>query len=338
MIKPRELDSFSTYLLAKEAERRGIAVIKIFPDTTLSYLRLEYKGKKKTIIGQRINELSFNAHMICVNKEMTRRFLVRSGIETIAGDLFTNTKIKEAISFIKKIGYPIVIKPVDETWGNGVHLDIKNINDAKKAIKKILKTKKRFLVEKQFVGQEYRIFASREKLLGIINRIPANIIGDGKNTIKKLITIKNKDPRRGDGHEKALVKIKVDQEILKNLREKGLSLKTVPDKNERVFLRKNSNLSTGGDSIDITDKAHAKIKKLAPRVIQAIPGLPYAGFDFMTPDITKDPEITGYAIIEINDSPMLSMHHMPYLGKKRNIAKEIIDMTFPDTREVINKK
>ncbi len=331
-IKEESLNHFSTYLLAKEAQRRGIKVDKIFPQTKLSYLKLEYQGRIDTIIGQRISSLSFNAHFICKNKEMTRMFLNQSGIQTVEGKMFFRSQVKKSLFYVEKIGYPLVIKPVDGTWGKDVFLNVKNIREAKKNIQKILQNNYKFLIEKQFIGQEYRILATKEKLLGIINRIPANVIGDGKLTIRELIKKKNQDPRRGKGHEKSLVQIKVDREVLETLQEQNLSLNFIPKKNEQIFLRKNSNLSTGGDSFDVTDEAHPKIKTLAPQIISAIPGLPYAGFDFLIKDITQDPEKVGYAVIEINDSPMLSMHHIPFQGKQRNVAKEIIDLAFPETK------
>lgn len=328
MLKQNEFYQFSTFLLAQEAQTRGIKVTKIFPGLKNSYLKLKLGNKIDTIIGQRVSSLSFNAYFICKHKEMTRRFLKESGIKTVEGRHFQRYEIKKAVQYAKKIKFPVVVKPVDETWGKGVHLDIRNTEETKKAIKKILKSKGQFLIEKQFIGNEYRILATRDKLLGVINRIPANIIGDGENTIQKLIKIKNQDPHRGKSHESALVKIKIDGEVKKNLKEKSLAIEHVPKKGEIIFLRKNSNISTGGDSVDVTDEAHPKIKILAPKIIRAIPGLPYAGFDFMTSNITKDPDKAEYAVIEINDSPMLSMHHFPYKGKKRNVAKDIIDLVF----------
>jgi len=136
------------------------------------------------------------------------------------------------------------------------------------------------------------------------------------------------DPRRGVGHEKTLVQIKIDDDIIKKLSEQSLTLKSIPATDQRILLRSNSNISTGGDSIDYTDRVHPKVLELATKVIRAIPGLPYAGFDFLTPDITKDPYEIGYTIIEINDSPMISMHHEPYMGEKRNVSAKIIDMLF----------
>jgi len=330
MIRKKDFSFFSTYLLAREAEKRGATIEKFYPKTKQSFIIIKYKNKIETIMGQRISTLSYNASFICSNKVFCKILLKRNGIKTSEGKYFSKTKIPDSLAYIQKIGFPIVIKPLYGTWGDGVYTGIADIAAAKRAIKKILASgeRKRFLVEKQFVGEEYRILATKNKLLGIINRIPANVIGDGKNNIKNLISKKNDDKRRGEGHSESLVKIKIDSEIIETLKKKHLTLASVPKKGEQVFLRIKSNLSAGGDSIDVTDKAHPNIKKLATKVILSIPNLPYAGFDFMTKDITKDPFKTDYIVIEINESPMLSMHHFPFRGKRRNVAKDIIDLIF----------
>lgn len=328
MIKREDFNYFSTYLLAKEAENRGAKIIKIFPKRKLSYILMKLRNKTETIVGQRISKISVNAFFICKNKQATKYFLNLNKIKTTEGEFFYGEQKKEAIDFAKKIGFPVVVKPLDGTHGKDVFLGIKNIKELDNLIEKAFKSKKRFMVEKQFKGNEYRILATREKLLGVINRVPANVVGDGKHTIKDLVTIKNKDPRRMSGHMSSLVKINIDEEILKNLKESKLKLTSILSKGRVVFLRKNSNISTGGDSIDFTEKIHPKIRKLAPKIISSIPDLSYGGIDFLTPDITKDPEKVGYAVIEINDSPMISMHHIPYEGKERNVAKDIIDLIF----------
>jgi len=188
------------------------------------------------------------------------------------------------------------------------------------------------LVEKEFHGEEYRIFATRDKYVAAIHRVPANVVGDGVNTIKKLIDIKNTDPRRGSGHRKSLVRIKVDGIVKEFLKKQKLKLSSVPKKDEIVYFRQNSNVSTGGDSYDVTNAVHPDVKKLAVKVIKAVPGLAYAGIDYLTKDITAKPTARNYIIIEVNDSPMISMHHIPYSGKARDAAGAIVDQLYPESK------
>ncbi|MCK4525719.1 MAG: cyanophycin synthetase, partial [Candidatus Andersenbacteria bacterium] len=249
------------------------------------------------------------------------------------GKLFFKDDIRKISKFTDKIKYPIVVKPYDGTHGNLVFIGIRNKEDCEKAVKKILKENEYVLIEKMFIGTEYRIFATRNKFIAATNRVPANIIGDGIHTVRDLVNIKNSDPRRGDDYDKALIKIKIDKNLLNNLKKQKLKLSSIIKNKKIVYLRNTSNLSTGGDSVDVTDQIHPDIKKIAVKAVRAIPGLAYAGVDFMTnKDISKKPTKNSYIIIEINSSPMISMHHSPYQGKSRNVAKEIIDILFPETK------
>jgi len=314
----KEIEKALNYEVTRQRAviKRGIKATKVFPRSKLSRIVLEYKGEKETIFRQCTSQLSYNAYAICKDKEMTRRFLKIAGIKTTEGEKFKKSEIKKAIEFANKNGFPVVIKPVDGTWGKNVYLGIDTAKAAIDAISNIIKKDPCFLVEKQFEGNEYRVLATKEKLLGIINRVPANIIGDGKSKIKELIEIKNSDPRRGGGHTKSLIKIEIDTDVMNNLKKQGLSEDSIPKKGQQIFLRKNSNLSTGGDSFDITDEVHPKIKKLAPKVIAAIPGLPYGGFDLLTPE----------AIAQIVDLQVIDV--VARLNKKEialTISKEVRD-------------
>ena len=333
MFTPKDFDHLSNYYLAHEAESRGYRVEKLYPKTLRSHLLISDGERTEVIIGQRPQSLSYNAYYICKHKHLTKRFLKNAGIRVPQGEKFTKKTSPEALRYFDTITKPVVIKPSDGLWGTAVCMNIKTKKDARAAIKSIFDVKKSFmsgsyLIEEQIEGAEYRVLATRDKLLGIIHRVPANVVGDGKSSIATLIKKKNTDPRRGEKYEKTLVKIKVDAEMTRTLKEQGLTQRSAPQKDQKIFLRKNSNISSGGDSIDFTDRAHKKYRKLAPAVIRAVPGLPYAGFDLITSDITKSPDETGYAIIEINDSPMLSMHHEPFEGTPRNVSRDVINMLF----------
>ena len=326
MFKRTDFDHLSTFFIAQEALKQGYSVERLFPNTTKSGLKITHSdGRETYIMGQRAANLSYNAYFICKYKDLTKKLLSENDISVSKGKSFSKNQCDEAIDYFQSISKPAVIKPTQGTWGSSVFLNVISTKEAKKIIEKINAT---FLIEEQSIGDEYRILATRDEVLGIIHRIPANIIGDGIHTIQELVKQKNSDPRRSDGHTSALVKIKLDDEAQAILKEQNLTINSIPRKGKCILLRNNSNISTGGDSIDYTDKAHPEVLKLATNVIKAIPGLPYAGFDFLTPDITKDPNEVGYTVIEINDSPMISMHHEPYEGIPRNVSAKIVSLLF----------
>ncbi len=336
MLNKKDFNYFSTYLIGAEAEKRGIKVVRIFKSGILSqksFLELQYKGRREVIVGQRTSETDCIAFWIQRNKELAKYFFRRAGIQVARSRVFDYRKIKEILDFCRKIKYPVVIKPLSGIQGKKVFVGLDSEAKVRRALKEF-KTGlfKTVIVEKEFIGEEYRIFATRERYVAAIHRVPANVVGDGIRSIKQLIELKNKDPRRGRGHEKSLVKIKVDNIVRELLEKQKLKLSTVLEKDHLVYLRVNSNISTGGDSYDATDIVNPKIKKLAVKIIQAIPGLAFAGIDYLTKDITAEPTSRNYIIIEVNDSPMISMHHIPYVGEPRNAAGAIIDQLFPETK------
>ena len=120
----------------------------------------------------------------------------------------------------------------------------------------------------------------------------------------------------------------------KNLIEQKIKADYLPTKNGKTYLRKESNISTGGDSIDVTDLVHLELKKIAIDTVKAIPGLAYAVVDLMTnKDISEKPTKNSYIVIELNASPGIDIHHFPFKGKPRDVAKGIIDILFPETKK-----
>jgi len=334
MKKIESIKSISSVLLAEEALRRGITVKHLNPyRDDEAFLELDYKKHKEFIIGQRTSQTSLEAYWILENKELTKEFLRRKNINVAEGKVFKKNDSDKVVAYCEKIKFPVVIKPVDGAHGEDVYTNINNKKDLKAVLKKVLKKNDYILAEKMFLGTEYRIVATRNKFLATTNRIPANVVGDGIHSIQELINIKNSNPMRGDNYEKSLLKIKVDKNILEVLKKQKLKLNSIIKKNKTVFLRNNSNLSIGGDSIDATDMVHPDIKKIAVKAIRSIIGLPYAGIDIMvSKNIREKPTKKNYVIIEMNSSPMISMHHFPYKGKTRNVAKKIIDILFSETQ------
>ncbi len=332
----KNIRSLSTILLVKEATKRNIEVEHINNyQEGMTFLELLYKGHFEYIVGQSSSKTSYTAYYAQKNKALTKSLLSRAKINVSKGKLFHKNNISEAHRFIKEIGYPVVIKPFDGAHGDLVFIGLKNKKDSDEAIKKIIKKSDHALIEKEFKGKEFRFITTTSKVLAVTYRDPANVVGDGTHNIRELIKIKNKDPKRGEKNEKPLTKIKIDNITRQNLVEQNIKLDHIPTKGKKIYLRKESNISTGGDSIDVTDIVHPELKKIAVKSVKAIPGLAYAGVDLMTnKDISKKPTKSSYIIVELNSSPGIYPQHFPYQGKPRNVAKGIIDILFPETKKV----
>ncbi|NEQ99630.1 MAG: cyanophycin synthetase, partial [Cyanothece sp. SIO2G6] len=138
----------------------------------------------------------------------------------------------------------------------------------------------------------------------------------------------NRDPRRGDGHDNILTRIKVDRTTWDLLDQKGYSLGTVLADGEVFYLRATANLSTGGIAIDRTDDIHPENVWLAERISRII-GLDIAGIDVVTSDISQPLRQVDGVIVEVNAAPGLRMHFAPSQGIARNVAEPILNMLFP---------
>ena len=60
----------------------------------------------------------------------------------------------------------------------------------------------------------------------------------------------------------------------------NLSIDSIPQEGERVYLRENSNISTGGDSIDCTDLIHPSYIEIAEKSAKAL-GVSITGADII---------------------------------------------------------
>jgi len=318
----------STMSIINEAVNRGASYEVISPR---DFVVLRLNGHEEHLASQCTKYTTYGANRICKDKNTTKVFLNRAGIKTPEGQLFLKGAMTGALEYAKELGWPIVLKPKDGTKGQNVFANIHNEDEFQSKWSRFADSDE-IIVEKKFVGTEYRIWATRDKVYGINNRVPANVIGDGKSTILELVDEKNKDKNRGLAEDPLpLKKIEINDEAIHILEKSDKKPDSIPQNGEQVFLRNNSNLFTGGDSIESLDIAHPSVKEIAVKAVCAIPGLPYGGVDFMTTDITAPQDDGTYVIIEMNHSPGIDGHQFPAVGTPRNIAKVIVDMLFPET-------
>ena len=167
-------------------------------------------------------------------------------------------------------------------------------------------------------------------MTAILHRVPANVIGDGRSTIEELVAIKNQDPLRGENYVKPLEKIKLDENAELFLKQQGLDPTYIPKEGEVVYLRENSNISTGGDSIDYTEEIPERFKAIALKAAKAV-NAKFCGVDMMLEDYRD--ENSPYGIIELNFNPAVHIHAYPYRGKERPIGLDILRALGFDTNE-----
>ncbi|QLB16967.1 bifunctional glutamate--cysteine ligase/glutathione synthetase [Mannheimia varigena] len=271
--------------------------------------------------------------LIMENKVVTKKVLAKAGFNVPKSVEFTT--LEEAVAHHPLFeGKAVVIKPKSTNYGLGITIfqqAVKNREDFAKAVEIAFREDKEVMVEDYLVGTEYRFFVLGDETLAVLLRVPANVVGDSIHTIKELVEMKNDDPLRGDGSRSPLKKIALGEIEQLQLKEQGLTVDSVPEKGQTVQLRANSNISTGGDSIDMTDQMHESYKQIAVGIAHAM-GAKVCGVDLIIPDLTKpaEPHLNSWGVIEANFNPMMMMHIFPYQGKSRRLTKAVIKMLFPE--------
>jgi cyanophycin synthetase len=313
----------STGSIVDEAKSRGIPWIRL---NRHSLVQLGYGVNQKRIQATVSSTTSNIAVEIACDKEETKNLLEAASIPIPRGTIiYDEEDMDEAI---KRIGYPIVMKPVNGNHGRGATINIQNREQAIEALAAAKKISRGVICEKFITGFDFRLLVINYKLVAAAKRTPACVVGDGKLTIKELIDIVNSDPRRGYGHEKVLTAIKLDEMTMNILKDKNLTLEDVLPKDEILYLKKTANLSTGGTSTDVTDIVHPYNVFMAERIAKII-GLDICGIDIMAPDLSSPIKENGGAVLEVNAAPGFRMHIAPAEGLARNVAEPVIDMLYP---------
>ncbi|MGD9710751.1 MAG: cyanophycin synthetase, partial [Thermomicrobiales bacterium] len=316
----------STGAIVSEAMRREIPVIRLDPRRSL--VQLGHGKYQKRIWATVTSETSNIAVDTAANKELTNRLLHEVGIPVPRAKTVRN--VDEAATEARRIGFPVVIKPLDGNHGRGVCINLKDADEVREFYD-VAESESRagiVVVESFIPGKDYRILVVNNVVVAVAERVPAHVVGDGEHDIQTLIDLTNLDPRRGVGHEKVLTRISIDEQTRETLERQDLALTHVPAKDQIVWLKRTGNMSTGGTSIDRTDDIHPDNEEIARQAAMVV-GLDIAGIDFIVPDISRSIRQIGGAIVEVNAGPGFRMHTHPTDGHPRHVGRAVIDMLFP---------
>ena len=320
----------STQAVIEDAIKSGLKVSII--DENDQFIRLESKEHVEYVKnGNMTSKDSYISPLIMENKVVTKKVLAEKGFRVPKG--YEVSSIEEALQKFNYIkNKPIVIKPKSTNFGLGITIfknGTSSLENYTKAIEFALKEDKDILIEEFIEGTEYRFFVIEEKTEAVLLRVPANVIGDGKHTIRELVEIKNSNPLRGDAKKTPLKKIELGEIEQLQLSEQGLNFESILAENEVAYLRENSNISTGGDSIDMTNEVHESYKKLAVEIAEAMMAK-VCGVDLIIPNIKDECSKDNYGVIEANFNPMMMMHIYPHAGESRRLSLNVLRMLFPE--------
>jgi len=326
------LNRISLYTIALEAWRRGLTLEFSAYTDDQNIQRIQYKLSDGSNT-HRFNESSGDliaeeATVICDDKHLTEKHLKSADVPIPKGRTFKNTvSISEIMAYADNLNFPVVVKPTKGSGGKGVHANIINTQQLHIAIDNLKDKMDSDIIVQEFIeGEEVRLYVLGDRVLSAVNRIPANVIGDGEHSIMKLIEQKNKI-RKSVPHLYHRP-IKIDKELTSILMSSGFHLDHVPPSGKRIFLRKTSNISTGGDPIEILNTLTNQQKDIAIQATKAIPGLVHSGVDMI-----MNKEQGNGVVLEVNTKPGIGSHLFPIEGQATDIPTELINYYFPNTKE-----
>jgi cyanophycin synthetase len=293
-------------------------------------VQLGYGANAKKIQATIASTTRYLGVNIAGDKDTTKSILGFHGVPVPRGDVTQH--LERALRIANDIGWPVVVKPLDASQGRGIVTNIRSEEELRLAFEDAKRHRNSIVVERYLPGRDFRMLVINHKFVAAAERVPAHVIGDNHHTITELVAMANEDPRRGDGHEKVLTKIKIDATTERLLALRGLTAECVPEDGQYVPLKTTANLSTGGTSIDITDRVHPANIELAER-ISLLVDLDIAGIDVVAPSIETPIVQNGGGIVEVNAAPGFRMHLAPTAGKPRAVGDAVVDMLFPPGAE-----
>ncbi len=272
--------------------------------------QITFRNGKKCYF--RYNTLDLNpvgSSDVAKDKDYATIFMQRMGYATVPGKTFFRDDFAEAIgskrtakaalAYSKRQGFPLFAKPNSGSQGKNV-FHVENERELRRALKAIFVDDRVALIQKPVRGRDYRIVVLDNEVISAYERVPLNITGDGRSTIKQLL--KKKQRRFSASSRDTRIKLD-DPRIISKLWNLKLTMESVLLRGQQVFLLNNANLSAGGDAVDVTSSIHKRFSTLAIRLTRDI-GLRLCGVDVIVAgDITKAPK--KYWILEVNAAPGL---------------------------------
>ncbi|MDQ1834574.1 cyanophycin synthetase [Massilia scottii] len=314
----------STGAIVQAAVARNIPFRRL---TDGSLVMFGWGSRQRKIQAAEIDSTGAIAESIAQDKELTKKLLHAAGVPVPLGRVAADPD--DAWAAALEIGLPVVIKPKDGNQGKGVTVNVTTREQLVAGYHAAAEFRDDILVERYLPGHDFRLLVIGNKLIAAARRDPPIVVGDGKHTVRELVDQVNLDPRRGNGHSTSLTKIRFDDIALASLSKQGLVAESVAPKGQRVILRNNANLSTGGAASDVTDDVHPEV---AARAIAAahMVGLDICGVDLVCDSVLKPIEEQNGGIVEVNAAPGLRMHLSPSFGKGRAVGEAIISSLFAD--------
>ncbi|MBB2990067.1 GNAT-family acetyltransferase (TIGR03103 family) [Mycolicibacterium iranicum] len=310
---PETVDDLNPYarIIADEAMRRGIWVEVL--DAEAGEMRLSHGGRA-VVTRESLSEYTSAVAMArCDDKRLTRRIVSEAGIAVPKGRLATFDQADH--DFLADVG-DVVVKPTRGEQGKGITVGIESAEELDAALARAREQHPEVLIEQRADGDDLRLVVIDGRVVAAALRMPAEVTGTGKHTIRELIETQSRRRAAATGGES---RIPMDVVTETTVREAGYSFDDVLDEGTRLRVRRTANLHQGGTIHDVTATVHPELCRVAVAAAAAI-GIPVTGVDLLVPDVTR-PE---YVFIEANERPGLANH------EPQPTAAAFVDFLFPN--------
>lgn len=321
------LYKYENYEISKYIETAEKLNIKITP---LGFGVYEFeKGdiKRKLMSNLCIDKENAVTYKLCGNKYLAYQILLNNGVINIPKhQLYTFKDIDKTCADFGSWNCPVVIKPCSGTsGGKGVTVNIRTLKELKSAIvESYMFDRKNYLMEQYVEGSHFRVVTLKGDFVACSQRIPARIVGNGKDSIKKIIEKEN-IKRSGGKNETALYPILVDNDVKMKLKSIGKSMGSVLGKDEEIYVKDIVNIHSGGEVWNI-ENVSDDIKSTCKKIAELL-DIYLAGFDIITSDISKPLSETNGVINEVNTSVGIGSI---YKVRNRETRVDIADIVLRD--------
>lgn len=257
-------------------------------------------------------------------KHVTKELLSRGEVPVPPGEVFDS--YRKALQYFEEVNAPVVVKPVRGSHGRGITTGVTDERAFRSAWEIAKEKTSEVIVERHIAGCDIRVNVIGGRAVSACIRIPANVVGDGRRTIKELVEEKNNRRRGNPAHF-------MMSEYIKRfdlLESKGVSFSEVPGEGERVWLSGVANVSVGGEGVQLVEHLDSRILRMAERAAKAFPGVLHVGVDVIVPEYNRPEDCTPY-VVEVNTNSATSAPVFPNYGKAVDLPGLLLDHLFADT-------
>jgi len=308
--------------LLREAARQARLDVQALAEDTSLFRRA---GRAWVVYRNMPSSLSALDRAVTNHKHLTKRVLVGRGLPVACGTIVST--VEDALRAFGRLAHPLVVKPVTGSGGRGVTIGITTREALEKACTALLPAEGAIIVEEMFTGIDLRIMTIEGQAVATSLRFPANVVGNGRQTIAELVAAKNADRGRNAYTRHSLIEWTEAADQL--LRAQRLSPDSVPRPEERVFLHTTPNVSSGGDCIEVQEHIHPDLLRLAEQAAACFPTATHAGLDILAERLDVGLDTQRAIVCEVNLNNEIPMHIMPVAGPSTSVHEYLIAATPP---------